>query len=257
MKIKRYYLKQSIELAEIRSILAVLMTDLKWQITENKFVLYYPGEDVEIDQVDDLTIVVDQRGKPACVFGTFRSAAFDAVEIETCGPDVTVMTVDRKTGVPDEVFGRVEPMLGLKRITEAPVSQSIKSAFIAHAFDEEGRRCASEVSHFLELLDIKNESGIGFSPQSVAGKVRERLARNDMFVAIVTPQEDTTWLIQECIAAKVSKKPVFLLKREDLEFKPGMLGDLEFIPFPSGHVSKTFVHILEGVRAIKSDATNA
>lgn len=256
MKIKRYYLKQSIELVEIRSILAVLMTDLKWQITENKFVLYYAGEDVEIDQVDDLRIVVDQRGRPACVFGSFQSAAFDLVEIQTCGSDVTVMTVDRKDGAPDEVFGRVEPMLGLKRITEA-ISQSIRSAFIAHAFDDEGRRYASEVSRFLELLDIKNESGVGFSPQSVAGKVTERLARNDMFVAIVTPQKDTTWLIQECITAKVTKKPVFLLKRDDVEFKSGMLGDLEFIPFPCGHVSETFVHILQGVRAIKTESTAA
>jgi hypothetical protein len=251
MKITRYYLKQAIELGQVRGIRGVLLTELKWQLSENVFHLYYPGEELEIKEVDKLSLAVKDRGKPNCVFASFKSNAGETLEFRTCGPDEIIIEIETEIADPNEVFSQIEPLLGLIRISEVPARQVIRSAFIAHAFDDEGRQCAGELSHFLDLMDIKTESGRTYAPQGVAEKVRERLARHDMFIAVITPQEDPTWLIQECVAASLSKKPVFLLKRDDAQFKSGILSDLEYIPFPKGQISRTFVHILEGMRAVQ------
>jgi hypothetical protein len=251
MKIRRYYLKQAIELGQVQGIHGILLVNLKWQIREYEFHLFYPSEELIITDIDELQTAVKNRGKPDCVLANFTSEAGDILELRTCETDAVVIEVDARGADPDQVLVMLEPILGLKRLDEVPTGLNIRSAFIAHAFDDEGRQYASEISHFLDLLNIKNESGRTFSPQSVAQKVRQQLAKHDMFVAILTPQDDPTWLIQECSAASVSNKPVFLLKRDDAQFKSGLLGDLEFIPFSKGQISKTFVHILEGLKAVQ------
>jgi hypothetical protein len=249
MNIKRFYVKQDIELAQVRGIRGVLLAELKWEISENEFILTYPGEELKIDDFDKLSQAVKNRGKPNCVFVTLKSASGDALEIQTCGPNEVV--IELKSDDPDRVFSEIEPLLGLTRVTDVVTPQVIRSAFIAHAFDDEGRQYAGEVSHFLELVYIRSESGRTFSPGSIREKVLQRLARHDMFVAIITPQDDDTWLTQECAVAVTSKKPVFLLKSDDTQFKHGLLGDLEYIPFPKGQISRTFVHILEGIKEVQ------
>ncbi len=62
--------------------------------------------------------------------------------------------------------------------------------------------------------------------------------------------EDLTWLTQEMTAADVSGKPIFLLVQEDVAFKPGILGDIEYILFPIGRFSETFASVLEGLREV-------
>src|SRR5262249_27503030 len=170
MKIIRYYSKEPIELAQVRGIRGVLLTELKWEIIENVFHLYYPGEELIIDDTESLQPTVRDRGKPGCVYASFKSAASDTLEIKTCAPEEVIIEVDGQNRPPDEVFNQIEPMLGLTRITEVQTRAVIRSAFIAHAFDDEGRQYAGEVSHFLDLLEISNESGRTFSPEGVAEK---------------------------------------------------------------------------------------
>ena len=67
--------------------------------------------------------------------------------------------------------------------------------------------------------------------------------------AIFTAGDDATWLTQESLLASLSK-PLFLLKEKNYAFKPGLLGDHEYIPFTSPAIETTFIPILEGIREL-------
>ena len=129
--------------------------------------------------------------------------------------------------------------------------QEYKSAFLAHAFDDEGSQYAYEVTHFLELIGIRSQTGRGFSPDSVSEKVQKRLEKHDIFMVIITSQEDPTWLNQEMTAARYLKKPIFILRQKETPLKLGLLGDHEYIQFPKGQISKTFIPILEGIQELQ------
>ena len=77
-----------------------------------------------------------------------------------------------------------------------------------------------------------------------------------MFVAIATPQEDSTWIIQEITTAATLDKYVFILKEADVTLKEGILGDHEYIPFPKDQLSKTFIPILEGLNELCGRTAN-
>lgn len=139
-----------------------------------------------------------------------------------------------------KILDAVEPVLSVERLDEVPGASRITSAFIAHAFDDEGSRYAHEVTLFLQLIGIRSESGRAFEPKRVSDKVLQRLARHDMLVAIATPQQDHTRITQEITTAAALGKHLFILKHADASLKEGILGDHEVIPFPNGHVSSAF-----------------
>jgi hypothetical protein len=123
-----------------------------------------------------------------------------------------------------------------------------KTGFIAHRFDEHGTKCAERVSRFLELLGFAIVTGRAYSPRPVTDKVRGRITAQELLFAILTPGTDDTWLTQEPIVGECKDKPLFLLKQEDFDYKPGLLGDREYIPFPPDYIEATFTPILEGLR---------
>ncbi len=151
---------------------------------------------------------------------------------------------------PEKILDAIEEGLGLKRYGDVPVGRVIGTAFIAHGFHEHGQNCANELARFLGLLGIRCYSGRAFAPQSVSNKVQTGLAQYDVVLAIVTPQENKTWIDQEMAISKVLGKDLFILKQADVDFVPGILGDHEYIPFPEKELSKTFIPILEGLAVI-------
>ncbi len=141
--------------------------------------------------------------------------------------------------------------LGLQ--DEVPLNTSRapeRSAFVAHRFDELGTATAEKVSRFLELLGFTVVSGRGFSPASVAAKVRARLSAQAIVVVVLTPGDDATWLIQESVLGESLGKPLIVVRDHDAPFKPGLLADLEYIPFRTPHVETAFVSLLEGLREL-------
>jgi hypothetical protein len=44
------------------------------------------------------------------------------------------------------------------------------------------------------------------------------------------------------------EKPLFVLVEEGTDFKPGVLGDLEYIRFAKGKIAECFTPVLEGLR---------
>jgi hypothetical protein len=151
-------------------------------------------------------------------------------------------------------FGSVEDarsladFLGLQIDSISTEKNSLeKKCFIAHRFDEVGSELADKLARFLNLLNFEVSTGRGFSPGSVSEKVKARMEMQSLVFAVMTPGDDSTWLIQESLLGSLGK-PLFVLKEKTYSFKPGLLGDHEYIPFTSPTIETTFVPILEGIR---------
>jgi hypothetical protein len=84
----------------------------------------------------------------------------------------------------------------------------------------------------------------------VSDKVRTRLEQQGLVFAVLTPGDDTTWLIQESLLADVKGKPLVILKEQTTSFKAALLADHEYIPFDDSNIETTFIPILEGLREL-------
>jgi len=125
-----------------------------------------------------------------------------------------------------------------------------RSVFIAHSFDEGGRSYAYQLMKFFSLIGFEIATGEGFSPEKVSSKVKRRLQAQEIVTVILSDKQDATWLTQEIVGADFNQKPIILLVEEGVEFKPGILGDLEYIPFPKNLISEAITPILEGLREL-------
>jgi hypothetical protein len=142
-------------------------------------------------------------------------------------------------------------LLPLEPLQARPVLP--KTGFIAHRFDDHGTECARRVARFLELLGFSIVTGRAYSPRPIAAKVRGRITAQELLFVILTPGADNTWLTQEPIVGECKDKPLFLLKQEGFDYKSGLLGDREYIPFSPECVEATFTPILEGLRDLGYD----
>lgn len=125
-----------------------------------------------------------------------------------------------------------------------------RTVFIAHSFDDSGRSNAFQLTKFLNLLGFEVATGEGFSPEGVSSKVRRRLKAQEVVVVVMSKRDDFTWLIQEMTGASFADKPLIVLVEEGVDFKAGILGDLEYIKYPTANVSLCFVPIVEGLREL-------
>jgi hypothetical protein len=125
-----------------------------------------------------------------------------------------------------------------------------RTVFIAHSFDDWGRSYAFQLTKFLSLLGFEVATGEGFSPERVSSKVKRRLMSQEVVIVVLSEKQDMTWLIQEMTGADFAQKPIILLVEEGVEFKAGVLGDLEYIRFEKGRVADCFTPILEGFREL-------
>lgn len=162
------------------------------------------------------------------------------------------------TKASQERLKEIEDVLQLTPASPPPKPQEIdddvsrlkRSVFIAHSFDDQGRSYAFQVTRFLGLLRFQVSTGEGFSPERVSTKVKRRLKSQEIVVVVLSAQQDPAWLIQEATAADVSEKPIIILVEEGVDFKAGLLGDIEYVRFPKGHVAETFAPMLEGLREL-------
>lgn len=156
-----------------------------------------------------------------------------------------------------ELYEKIEETLVLestkpklsKEYEENEATQN-RTIFIAHSFDQIGKSYAYELIKFLNLLHFKVATGEGYSPERISKKVKDRLTSQEIVIVILSKKDDATWLIQEATGAAFINKPLILLIEGGVEFKPGILGDIEYIQFPSENISSSFVSILEGLQEL-------
>lgn len=146
------------------------------------------------------------------------------------------------------IFDKIVNFLGLKPEVIQYAPRLERTAFIAHRFDAHGQLLADKLARFLELLKFDVKTGRGFSPESVSEKVKKRIESQAIIFVLLTPGEDTTWLTQEAIIGHITSKLLFVLRDNNVVYKPGVLGDQEWIPFDTPNIESTFIHLLEGLR---------
>jgi hypothetical protein len=251
MILTRFYYKSTIEARKLRGVRGLLANSFNWGISNAAYELFYPSERFTIVGTDELEKVVNDRGEPHSFSARFRTQAGSLLVIDTTRPNQIVIEASPTKDSPSKTLDAVGAVLGLKLVDSVPTEAALDTAFIIHGFNEDGRNCASELARFLELLGINAHSGRTFAPRSVSDKVEEGLTRYNLIFAILTPQEDTTWINQEMAAAKIIGKPLFVLKQEDTEFKPALLGDIEYISFSRDNICRTFIPILEGMKELR------
>jgi len=125
-----------------------------------------------------------------------------------------------------------------------------RTAFIAHRFDSKGSDCADKLARFLELIGFRVVTGRAYSPKSIASKVKNRIEEQAVLFVILTSGTDDTWLTQESIIGEVKGKPLLILKEKNVDFKPGILSDHEYIPFETSNIELGFIAVLEGLREL-------
>lgn len=194
------------------------------------------------EQVSSIKVVLrilNPEGKPPPFDDFSVISDFDGIKLEFNQPHIARSL---------DLCSHFEEVLQLKAFQ--PIKEHIqrrRTVFIAHAFDSKGRSYAFQVTNFLSLLGFVILTGEGFAAEKVSSKVKRRLMAQDIVVVVVSKKDDFTWLIQEVAGADYAKKPIFLLIQEGVDFSRGILGDLEYISFPSDHISEAFTPILEGL----------
>ena len=118
------------------------------------------------------------------------------------------------------------------------------TVFLAHRFDELGKRYAEVVGRFLRLVGFEVLQGEGYEARDIPEKVADRIRSQDLFVCIVSGG-DPTWLLSEAAFAKGLSKYMVILVEEGLAFKKGIVGaDYEHLTFPKDFVEKAFNELL-------------
>lgn len=210
---------------------------------------------IDFDSIDDLPDYIKTNGQP----NSYRFS------YDSSGTPRKNFTIDKLINIHKEKlllleatgFGNEEMLKDIASFLgvepdyyKEEASKLEKSVFIAHRFDKQGTELAEKLARFLALLGFAVKTGRAFSPKSVALKVKERLKSQSIILVIYSKGDDSTWLTQESIIES-SEKPLFILKENGVEFKPGILADLEFIPFNIDAIEETFIPILEGLKEIK------
>lgn len=125
-------------------------------------------------------------------------------------------------------------------------TSEITKCFVSFRFNDHSKALAFELKEFMELVNIEFVSGLGFEPRSVSEKVIDRLNEKiDVFIVIQSSLGDSAWLNQEIGIARARNLPIIVLQEENSDTNPGILGDIEYIPFPENTISKAFVSILQ------------
>lgn len=128
-----------------------------------------------------------------------------------------------------------------------------RTAFIAHRFDPQGTAMADKVARLLDLLRFAVSTGRGYAPTSIAAKVKGRLENAGIVIVVYTSGTDATWLVQESLLGHVTGKPLIILKEASAAFKPGLLADLEYVPFELDNIESAFIPLIEGLTELGYD----
>ncbi len=131
--------------------------------------------------------------------------------------------------------------------------ERILTCFISYRFNENDKKIAFELSRFLDLIGIDVKSGVGYEPRRISDKVMSKLNDNiDFIIYIVSDSGESMWTRDEIALSFGQDKYVIPLIEGNQKFQSGIFGDLEYINFEKGHVSDTFIGLLEAIQYIKS-----
>jgi hypothetical protein len=244
-RVRRYFYPKAIDANALAVLREVVNENFS---SDRKYRLVYPTEEIEVNSWDDLQKVFAKKG-PTARFQVFDKASAGRTALfDTTHPSFILVELSSAQLDLDREIEKIVSALSLKQLRTL-----LQSAFLAHGFDDKGRLYATEVRAFLELIGITVCSGEYYKPGSVSEKVKRQITDSDLFIAIVTPQDDQTWIVQETTFAESNGKRPIVLIEDSIESKRGLRGDYEDIFFPDGHISESFIKILQGLRELRAD----
>ena len=126
------------------------------------------------------------------------------------------------------------------------------SCFVSYRFNNETKPIVLELSRFLTLLNINVVTGMGYEPRKITDKVSDRLkSGHDFLIYLISRDGESTWTRDELIMSASSGMPIVVLIEKGSCFEKGILGDLEYVEFESGHIGDTFISILEAISFLR------
>lgn len=162
---------------------------------------------------------------------------------------------DEETEMDPAAAKAVEALSERLRLLEEKVQRQSQrlSCLLSYRFDETSESIAMKVQRFLELLDVNVVTASAYEPRSISAKVTSMLKEPlDFVVLIVAGKGESMWTRDEI--RRASERGVFVvpLVEKGAEFVQGMFGDLETIPFDSGHIGDAFIRLLEAVKFVRT-----
>jgi len=141
-------------------------------------------------------------------------------------------------------------------------------AFVGHSFEKKDSQIVDTIIKFLESAAIECETGEKAQNKSIAGKVKERILNNDIFVGIFTCDKEvvlengspkkqkfcttSNWVVQESgFAIGSNKELIFLIENGVYKF-PELQGDLEVIYFNRNSLQEPFLKLNQMIQSIRS-----
>lgn len=139
------------------------------------------------------------------------------------------------------------------RIDDDPYRRKMcePNIFIARHFDDKGNSYYSDISNFLSLVGFNVLQGEEYTSDSIPYKVKHRIEKQDIVIVNVSGDREHPWLISEASYSLGKDKHVIILVESTTEFDTAILGnDIEYIPYPEGHIEKTYCSLLREFRSI-------
>ena len=156
--------------------------------------------------------------------------------------------LQRAAGILEAALDNVKSK-GVARLSE----EKKDVCFLSFRFTEEAKKYGAEVKQFLELQELEVLTGERFQPTSLKRKIEPMLNESEFGVAVLGKDEQTAWTRDEVRLLADNDKTVIFLVEEGVTFEQALFGgDLEFIPFPPGHISEGFIKLLEGIKFVQS-----
>lgn len=142
--------------------------------------------------------------------------------------------------------------------------------FVGHSFKKEDREVVNKILDFIRSYGFECLTGERSEDMSVSQKVKTRIEKCDLFIAIFTrekkiskffrqPQYSTSsWVIQESGYAIAKCTHTIFLFEEQVDTRLGLQSDLEYITFDRNKsLENTFKKLSEMINCIACDGTEA
>ena len=124
--------------------------------------------------------------------------------------------------------------------------------FLSYRFDSNSEAMILRLQRFLTLLGVEVVSGASYEPRKISDKVMERISKSiDFIILIVAESGESAWTRDEISFANSRAIPIVPVVEQNAKFESGMFGDLEFLPYTSGHIGDVFIGLLEAINYIK------
>lgn len=142
-------------------------------------------------------------------------------------------------------------------------------AFVAHSFNENDTDIIDKFIKYFESLGVKCEDGEKPEFDFIEEKIKRRIDKNDIFIAISTcdkellleeggPKKYSTsnWVMQESgYAIGKEKKCIFLVEQDVYKFS-NLQGSLEYIEFTREQLSDAFTNINYIIKSLDIESIN-